>query len=184
MSEPEPESVNPESAPRGARLWLLVLGLLVLAWFAFLFTYGPKQAATREGADFSLRLKDLDGKAVDFASYRGRPIFLNFWATWCGPCRNEMPSIARLAANPRVKDIVFLCASVEDNPDEIRSYARREKLDLPFVIAKTPLPKVFETEGIPATFVISRDGKIAIAEVGSMEWDEPATVNRIAALVK
>jgi thiol-disulfide isomerase/thioredoxin len=182
MSEPEP--INAQPPPRGPGLLFLGLAVLVLAWFVFLLTYGPKQSATREGADFGLRLKDLDGKAVDFASYRGRPIFLNFWATWCGPCRNEMPSIARLAADPRVKDVVFLCASVEDNPDEIRGYARREKLDLPFLIAKMPLPKAFQTEGIPATFVISRDGKIAIAEVGSMEWDEPATVNRIATLAK
>ena len=174
------------STPKGPPSHLLlVVGSLVLAWCAYLYFFGPRaENKARGAADYGLKLKDLDGKPIDFARYRGRVVFLNLWATWCPPCRAEMPSIARLVANPRVKDVVFLCASVEDDPGGIRAYARQAKLSLPLVIADGPVPSVYQTEGIPATFVIGRDGRIAMAEVGSAEWDAPDVVSKLEALTK
>jgi thiol-disulfide isomerase/thioredoxin len=163
---------------------LLFVAVLVFAWVGYLYFFGPRDTRTHGQADYGLKLKDLNGAPIDFAGYRGRVIFLNFWATWCGPCREEMPSIARLAANPRLKDVVFLCASVEDNPEAIREYARKAELTLPFAIVADRPPAVFQTDGIPATFVIARDGRIAIAEVGSMQWDTPSLIEKIEGLTK
>lgn len=180
---------SPEIVPgaaRDAKRMLLVLAVILVAWCVFLYVFGPRKESVggTTRADFSLRLKTLDGHPVDFAGQRGRTIFLNLWATWCGPCRAEMPSIARLAADPRMKDVVFYIASVEDDPNGIRQYANRVDLKLPFVIVDGAIPSAYATEGIPATFVIAPDGRIGIAEIGSAKWDDPAVIDRIASLGK
>jgi thiol-disulfide isomerase/thioredoxin len=180
MNEPQPAETSARKGPPSHLL--LIVGGLILAWCAYLYFLGPGTPTTQ--ADYGLKLKDLDGKPIDFAQYRGRVVFLNFWATWCPPCRAEMPSIARLAADPRVKDVVFLLASTEDDPEGIRSYAKQAGLSLPFAIADGPPPGVFATDGIPATFVIARDGRIAISEVGSAEWDAPGVVAKLETLTK
>ncbi len=67
-------------------------------------------------ADYDWSLMDLDGQPVSFAKFKGKTVFLNIWATWCGPCVGEMPSIAKLARNPRLQDknIEFVCVSTDD----------------------------------------------------------------------
>jgi thiol-disulfide isomerase/thioredoxin len=184
MAETPPQVV-PGAAGDAKRL-LIVLAVILAGWCIFLYSFAPRKESVTgtTRADFGLRLKTLDGQPIDLATQRGRTIFLNFWATWCGPCRMEMPSIARLAANPKMKDVVFYVASIEDDAPGVRRYAERENLKLPFVIVDGSIPSAYKTNAIPATYVIAPDGRIAIAEIGAAEWDDPATVERIAALKK
>jgi thiol-disulfide isomerase/thioredoxin len=183
--EQNPPNTAPQPAGDAKRM-LVVLAVILVGWCIFLYAFGPRKAGVpgTNRADFGLRLKTLDGKPIDFAAQRGHTIFLNFWATWCGPCRMEMPSIARLAANPRMKDVVFYIASTEDDPDGIRRYAERENLKLPFVIVDGSIPEAYKTGGIPVTFVIAPDGRIAIAELGAAQWDTPPVIDRIEAVAK
>ena len=84
------------------------------------FVPGPvndlENTGISEPADYNWSLMDLDGQAVSFAKFKGKTVFLNIWATWCGPCVGEMPSIAKLARDPRLhnKNIEFLCVSTDD----------------------------------------------------------------------
>lgn len=126
-------------------------------------------------------LEDLEGKGVNLDDYRGRPIFLNIWATWCPPCRMELPAIEKLASNPRLKDVAFLAVSDEDTQTLTR-FVSEKKLRVPVLRAKGPPPEVFQTDGIPATFLIARDGRIASAEVGAAQWDHPDVVDFLARL--
>ena len=75
-------------------------------------------------ADYDWSLLDLNDQPVSFAKFKGRPVFLNIWATWCGPCVREMPSIAALAADPRLegKNIEFVCVSTDDSTEAVRRY--------------------------------------------------------------
>jgi thiol-disulfide isomerase/thioredoxin len=182
------------------RKWLAIGLAAVIAWVVFLAT--KTQLRTSEGlgapaletplmprpADFRWTLLDLDGKSVDFATYKGRPILLNLWATWCGPCLKEMPSIASLAANPALKEkkVVFLCVSVDKSAETLKNFMKDKTWGMT-ILQATSIPPVFQTEGIPATFLIAPDGGIATAEIGAAKWDDASVVNfleRLAIPVK
>ena len=169
----------------------VVLAALVVAWLIFATfprptrldrpLLSPPSPAAR--ADYRWSLRDLDGKAIDFGDYKGRAVFLNIWATWCPPCRAELPAIASLAANPRLKGVAFLCASTDEDLETLRAFVKGRNLSLPIARADS-LPDVFQTEGIPATFVIAPDGAIVVAEVGGARWDDPAVVDFLETLAK
>ena len=102
--------------------------------------------------------------------FPNKVLFLNLWATWCGPCIKEMPSIQKL--HDRFKDkVAFLCLSDEES-GEIQKFVEKEKYTLPFYYyPKGSLPSALQTRGIPATFIISKEGTVAFAHVGAVNWN-------------
>jgi len=130
-----------------------------------------------EPAAYDWSLVDKDDKPVSFSRFKGKTLFLNLWATWCGPCIGEMPSIARLARDPRWKDmnIEFVCVSIDSSTDVVRRFLDGKDWTMIFLRA-AKLPPVFDSEGIPATFLIAADGRIAASEVGAADWSEPRVV--------
>ena len=94
-----------------------------------------------------------------------------------------MPSIAALARNKRVKDYVFLCVAVQSDLAEVKKYA--DQNHLPMTIATTEsVPAVFDTEGIPATFILDRTGKVIFSHVGAASWDDPDVLDRLETLAR
>ena len=138
---------------------------------------------TAQPAEFSWDLEDLDGKPVAFSTFKGKAVFLNVWATWCGPCVREMPSIARLAANPRLKDVAFVCVSTDEANGVVKAYLEGKGFPMT-VLRAHDLPPIFTTEGIPATFLIGPDGKVAASQVGASDWDTPEIVAALESLAK
>jgi thiol-disulfide isomerase/thioredoxin len=126
-----------------------------------------------ETFDYSLVLKDLKGNKVMMDQFKGKVIFLNEWATWCGPCRAEMPSIQKLydAVN---KDIVFVMLS-RDQPDDtpkIIKYISAIAFTFPVFQPAGDLPKQLDSPSIPASWIISKDGKIVKKEIGIINPSE------------
>ncbi len=170
------------------RIWLAIGLAATVAWGIFLATAGPRpgsgSAPSLEPpippirADFAWNLLDVDGKPVEFAKFRGRPILLNLWATWCGPCLQEMPSIAALAENPRLKAKGFavVCVSVDESAATLRRFVEGKPWKMT-ILRATSLPPAFLTDGIPATFLIAPDGRVAAAQVGAARWDDPSVVD-------
>jgi thiol-disulfide isomerase/thioredoxin len=185
MSAPDPQRDDVGSTAR--RYWLIALGLAV-AWAAFLAIFGPKgssrtlpkPALRPPGApapvDFNWTIADLDGRPVDFAVFRGRPVFLNIWGTWCPPCVAEMPAIDQLAANARLKDVAFVCVATDEDPETVRQFVARRKLSVPVYHAQA-LPPAFYARGIPATFILDAEGRIVVQELGAAGWDDPSVVD-------
>ncbi len=171
-----------------------VIGLGLVLWVALLRFIDPFQippsltnGSDRKTADFAWTLKDFQGKPVDFAQYKGKVVFLNIWATWCPPCVSEMPSITMLATHPKLqgKGIEFLCVSVDDDPEAPRAFWQQRKLKgTPLWFGGEAIPTVYATDGIPATFIIAPDGRIAVAEVGSARWDDPKVVELLEQLAQ
>jgi thiol-disulfide isomerase/thioredoxin len=165
------------------RTWL-ILGLVFVAFWVVYLTFfvpghGPQlaNAVVDLPAEYNWVLKDLQGQPVDLGKYRGKTVFLNIWATWCPPCVGEMPSIARLAREPRLagKNIEFVCVSADRDADTVREFLGGK--DWPMTILhSTNMPPAYETEGIPATFILSPAGRIVTAEVGASDWDRPEIV--------
>ena len=187
MSEAKKSDARFADSPNiwSARLWIM-MGLAFVSTFLMVRRFTATPATTSKGgqADYGWVLTDLDGKPVKLSAYAGRPIFLNVWATWCPPCQEEMPSIARLAANPKLAGVAFLCISTEESPDPVKAFVASKKPPMTMLMAGGPAPKVFNTEGIPATFVIAPNGRIVRAVVGATEWDQPEVVTMLGELAR
>ncbi|MGP0067174.1 MAG: TlpA family protein disulfide reductase [Isosphaeraceae bacterium] len=156
----------------------------IIFWILYLIFLGPRisvgdleRSGMRLPAAYDWTVRDLNDEPGQFSRFKGKTVFLNIWATWCGPCVMEMPSIARLAEDPRLqgKGIEFVCVSVDDSSDTVRRFLKDRSWRMTFLRAER-LPGVFSTDGIPATFVIAPDGKIAAAQVGAEQWDNARVV--------
>jgi thiol-disulfide isomerase/thioredoxin len=170
---------------KSQRIWLVLALAFIIFWILYLTFLGPgvsveslETSGMRLPAEFNWTVLDLNDQPVGFSRFKGKTVFLNIWATWCGPCIEEMPSIARLAENPRLKGkgIEFVCVSTDDSSEKVRSFLKDRSWSMTFLRAEK-LAAVYSTDGIPATFVITPDGKIAAAQVGSTHWDNPQVVS-------
>jgi peroxiredoxin len=109
--------------------------------------------------DFTL--KDLNGRDVSLASYRGRPLLLNFWATWCGPCKEETPALIALADQYKSYDLAVLGISVDDPPEDLQKFARANKVNYPLLVGlgHDELLEAYDAEiGVPVSWVVASNG--------------------------
>jgi thiol-disulfide isomerase/thioredoxin len=168
-----------------ARQWGVIAGVI-----AVLGT-GLYLASTKLGAElFPLK---IGSAAPDFAAnpmaagstpkgiedYRGDVVLLNIWATWCGPCRVEMPSMQKLEETLGPKGLKIVAVSVDVPGMEARINEFAEELRLSFEILHDPTQKieqVYQTTGVPETFIIGRDGKLRRRVIGADNWASPANV--------
>jgi thiol-disulfide isomerase/thioredoxin len=128
-----------------------------------------------------------DGAAVKtLADYRGEVVLLNIWATWCGPCRAEMPSIEALHREYGPRGLKVVAVSIDDPGQQkaVRSFAR--ELSLTFEILHDPthdIQRAYQTTGVPETFVLGRDGVIRKKIIGATDWSSPGTRALMAQLL-
>jgi peroxiredoxin len=146
---------------------------------------GTSVAAGKLAADFNL--PNLQGTAISLSSLRGKVVFLNVWATWCGPCREEMPSIETLYEEfSKDPDFVMLAVS-QDNGDRgsaVESYVRRNGFK--FTVLLDPQNQVgdaYDVSGIPETFIIDRAGRIVAHHVGPYDWAQPEMRDALRELI-
>jgi len=168
---------------RSPYLWaVLSVGVLVLVAWMGRESYRPVITGS-PAPDFAA---DLDGERVRLADYRGRVVLLNVWATWCAPCREEMPSMQRLYDSLEGEDFEILAVSVDAPVGESDEFGRpggdleafADELGLTFPILHNPsgdIQRIYQTTGVPESFVIGRDGTIYKKVAGPTQWD--ATVN-------
>ncbi|MBY0433135.1 MAG: TlpA family protein disulfide reductase [Cyclobacteriaceae bacterium] len=125
--------------------------------------------------DFAFTIKNLEGNKIDFNTFKGKVVFLNLWATWCGPCRAEMAGIEKLYKNVNHDNIAFVMLSIDKDADhgKIIKYIRSKEFTFPIYQPSGFLPNQLRVPSIPTTFIISKEGKIIKKEVGSMRYDKP-----------
>jgi len=130
-----------------------------------------------------IALSNLDDEAVTLEQYRGKVVIVNFWATWCPPCRKEMPSMQRAWQDLQQNDVMMLAVHVGGNADQVWQFVSEFDLDFPILIDDTSrVSRSWPMRGLPTTFVIAPDGKIAYMAIGGREWDDPGILAMIYAL--
>jgi peroxiredoxin len=153
--------------------WGLPFGFLVIALGAA-FYYQQYQAGERAGfpaPDFSLQ--DLHGQSRRLSEFRGKVVFLNVWATWCPPCRMEMPSMEHLYRRLKDRDFVMLAVSEdEDSSQAVQKFVDQMGLTFPVLVdPEGVVPGRYGVTGYPETFIIDREGRVIHHTIGPDEWD-------------
>ena len=168
-------------------LWKNVLfwgGLaLIAAGLAWLVGLGQTQPAPERPPAPSLVLPDLEGETFRLADHRGEVVLVNFWATWCPPCRKEMPSMQRLWE--AWKGRPFRVVAVDVGEEESAAWAFAATEDLTFTILldnDSAVSRAWGVRGLPTTFLIDPAGRIAFTAIGERTWDEPQMLQKMEAL--
>ena len=133
--------------------------------------------------DFELR--DLNGNMRKLSDYKGQIVVVNFWATWCPPCRAEIPSMQRAWKILKDKNAVMLAVHVGGDEDKVWSFLTDFGIDFPVLIdANSKVSRSWPMMGLPTTFIIDPQGKTALRAIGGREWDDPSLIKSILALAK
>ena len=172
--------------------WTLVLAIvLVLGLTLFLATriLGNELFPVTVGAtapDFRARTLAAPEREKTLADYKGQVVLLNIWATWCGPCRIEMPSIERLHRDFGPQGLHIVAVSIDDPGAEEKIHAFADSLGLTFEILHNPsgdIQQIYQTTGVPETFVIGPDGTIRKKYIGADNWSSRSNRALIASLL-
>lgn len=128
-------------------------------------------------------LPDLDGKPHTLADYRGKVVVLNFWATWCPPCRYEMPAMQRAWEKVRDENIVFVGVDVGEDSDTVFTFLADYPVEFPLLLDQdAKVIEQYPVTGLPTTYVIDPRGRITHRAVGGREWDDEALLKELRSL--
>lgn len=160
------------------------LAALVLAGWMAVAGAQPAPASRPERADalFATGLFDLDEKPVAMDTLRGKPLIVNFWARWCGPCRVEIPELIKTQARYKARGLQVLGIAIEDRGEPVRDFAKAYEMDYRLLLGKDkgiPLMRELGNDkaGLPFTIAVGRDGRVVAFKLGVMN---PADIESAA----
>jgi len=157
--------------------WLLWSALFGAGW-----TPDPLEPGEPAPAFELPRLVGEEPLALE--ALRGRVVLLNFWATWCKPCEDEMPAMERLYQSLRDRDFELVAVSVDDGRAEVEAF--RQRMDLSFPILLDPEKRVanrYQSYRFPESWLVDREGRLVARFIGPRDWDAPVYVQRIERLL-
>ncbi len=136
-----------------------------------------------DNEDYDVELKGINTPDTNLKNFKGKPLFLNFWGTWCGPCRKEWPTIQKLY-DAKKGQLDFVLIAMQDQEADVRKFLEENKYTVPVYIAQSPisekiLPKVF-----PTTYLLDGEGRILLKEDAYKDWSTDATIQFIDNTIK
>lgn len=140
------------------------------------------EKSTSEIADF--RLQDENGRIVSTKDLRGKVVFMNFWASWCPPCRAEFPSVQKFY--DRYKDdpnVVFLTVNLDDQAAAGRNYLDKQNFTLPLLVPASDIPPAYYTGSLPTTVVLDKKGEIRLYHTGMADYSKDSFYKKIDAML-
>ncbi len=178
-----PTAAPDTPGPRKPKVFLgALVALAVVTALYFVNHYWIAPVAVHEaqamstGGDHPLAppfsLTDISGRKLDLADYKGKVVMLDFWATWCGPCRIEIPGFVQLQNRYRDQGFAIIGVSLDDGPEVVREFYQQFKMNYPVALGDDKLGELYGgILGMPTTFLIGRDGRIYAKHVGAMDVD-------------
>lgn len=165
-----------------------IVAAIVVVVLMVILGQRQKFAPVLEGStapDFTL--PDLKGKMVKLSDYKGKVVFLNFWATWCKPCEEEIPSMQIMydVLKKQSQNFVLLAVSVDSKgPDVVESFAKKYGVTFPILHdRKGYIKEVYKTTGVPETFIIDQNGVVAEKVWGPRNWNKRDSVTTVLGLL-
>jgi thiol-disulfide isomerase/thioredoxin len=134
----------------------------------------------------ALKLPDLDGKVHDLADLKGKVVLINFWATWCPPCRREMPSLERLRQRLGDQGLAVVAVDVGEDADTVFSFTGQLEPAPAFPLlldGDSKAMQAWKVKGLPTTFVVDPQGRVIFRAVGGREFDHEALVQQLQSLL-
>lgn len=174
----------PKSWHSAARI-LLVVGALAGAGFAHAQSEWKTFSTPGGQIPSPLILQGVNGKSVDLAQFKGRVVLVNFWASWCEPCRDEMPSLDRLQRRLRDKGFTVLGINIGEGTPRITQFLKSVPVD--FTILRdtdSTVLKAWRVRMLPASFLLDKNGMLRYQMVGDADWDEAGPQAPILELLK
>ena len=167
---------------------LVVVALLATVAIVFVLKWPDTEVFRPVGKgtkapDFAF--KTLDGATVALEDFHGQVVLVNIWATWCVPCREEMPSLEELSSHLQGRRFAILAVSIDRNVRSVKLF--RDEFTLSFPILLDPpgrISRLYGVNGLPESFLIDAEGVIAERVIGARDWADEVTVQRIAKLVE
>ena len=149
-----------------AGLFFVAVGVYV--GFRGRIVRGPTAKQHSVAPDFSL--PELNGQSLQLSAYRGKVVLLDFWATWCTPCREEIPHLVELQNKYRDRGLEIIGVSMDDSPDPVREFYQRFQMNYPVVMGNADIGERYGgVLGLPIAFIIDRDGRIYAKHIGATE---------------
>ena len=161
------------------------------AWLALLFCGTVLAAAGQlkpytgslKSPDFELQ--DLQGQTHRLSDYRGKVVLLQFWATYCSPCRKEMPTMNRLLDKLAGRDFVILAVNMAEEPGQVKAFLEQTPVKFPVLLDRDgQVLQQWKVFAAPANFIVGKNGEILYTLYGAIEWDSPEMVQRLGQLAE
>lgn len=152
---------------------VLFLSLMLLFKLIGLVFY-PTESKSLVPAVTRWELKTLSGKDFNFADTKDKVVFINIWATWCPPCRKELPSLQKLY--DKTKDRVKFLFVSDEKVSEVADFLNKTSYSLPVFISPEDFPSLLSVDSYPTTFILARDGHIVLRQEGEMDWNTPDVI--------
>ncbi len=132
-----------------------------------------------------LKLEDVDGNPYDISQSRGKWVFVHFWAAWCGPCRREMPTVQRMAAQLKDRAIDVVLVNTAETEDEVFNFMGVVAPEMPTLMDRDGLvTERWQPRGLPASFFVSPRGTLEYIALGGRAWDKPKFLNFVKQLIE
>lgn len=167
---------------------LLLAGLSLIVYFISQRDTGKKEPIAAIGLPApNLEVADAaTGRTLSSSDFKGRVLFINFWATWCQPCREEMPSIEGLFKHfMDNKDFVMLTILFRDDPQAGINYLKQNRFNFPLMLDKEgQTARAYGLTGVPETYIIDKKGILREKIIGPYQWDSPEALELISRLLK
>lgn len=119
----------------------------------------------------SFTVQDVNGNGVNLNSFKGKKVFVNLWASWCPPCRAEMPSIEKLYQSVDSSKVAFVMLALDNDFEQSKQFIKKQGLNLPVYYPTENLPQLFNVQGIPATFIFNEQGELIQRIDGGDDYD-------------
>ncbi len=150
--------------------WGLILGMgivAVVAWSPSLrFMFGSPTAAAERGSANDFSLPTLDGRTWNLADHRGRVVLVNFWATWCPPCRMETPDLVSLQSDYKTRGLDIVGVNMDEDQSAVGPFVARYRINYPVVLPRQPFALGDQIEALPTSILLDRNGRVARRYVG------------------
>jgi peroxiredoxin len=163
---------------------LAAVALAAVAVALFWLGGGGPDPIERGSVAPGFTLERLEGGETSLAEMRGRVVLVNFWATWCEPCKQEMPAMERLYRRHHEAGFELLAISVGEDPETVRAFRDQLGLSFPILLDRDKtVSNAYQTYRFPESYLVDREGTVVERYVGPREWDHEAYVERVGRLL-